>query len=114
MKPKLSIKKFIILSTSVLIYLLGGAELLAYISIGILFFITGSTYKRFRIEYEDYKIMKNVQKSMIKLDDYKQLKSDYDILKSENEHYQKTIINLTTGGVGGLAPPTPPVVNTKG
>lgn len=98
------IRQFILIVIGISIYLLGGVQFMSYIAIGIIFFTFGSVYRRLKVEYEDYKMLKLVQKSMIKLDDYKLLQEENTVLKDRINDLMKSLSGYS-GMAGGLQCP---------
>lgn len=87
------------------IYLLGGVTFMSYVIIAIMCFSFGSMYRKLKVEYEDYKILKSVQKSMIKLDDYKLLQEENDLLKNKVNTLTDTLTSCMVGRATEGVPP---------
>lgn len=103
------VRKVVFVLLGLSIYLLGGVQFMSYVVISIMFFAFGSLYRKIKVEYEDYKMLKLVQKSMIKLDDYKLLQDENIVLKEKINSLQSTLSNVSSGMTGGVTGGYPPV-----
>lgn len=114
-KNSMTPKKLALALLGVAIYLLGGVQFMSYVVLSILAFALGSLYRRVKVEYEDYKMLKNVQKSLVKLEDYKKLQDENKILQDKLFHFNTQTTGGNSSHVGGVtlgAPPYMTRVNT--